>query len=100
MKKPSKKPVAKRRKKAKSATKKKSTRKSTLSGVIPKPKFKKGQFVYSHHNPTERRQINLVFVSKQRNREHKYRLTLSDALGMPKMSPWITESGLSKKKLK
>jgi hypothetical protein len=96
MKKTPKKPTVKRRKKAKTSLKKK----STLSGVIPKPKYKKGQFVYSHFNPTERRQINLVFVSKQRSREHKYRLTLSDALGMPKMSPWITESGLSKKKLK
>jgi len=100
MRKPSKKTAIKRRKKSNPVAKKKSTRKSTLSGVIPKPKFKKGQFVYSRFNPTERRQINLVYVSKQRNHEHKYRLTLSDASGMPKMSPWITESGLSKRKLK
>jgi len=95
MRKPSKKPTVKRRK-----TKTVAKKKTTLSGVIPKPKFKKGQFVYSYLNPTERRQINLVYVSKHRNREHKYRLTLSDAAGMPKMSRWITESGLSKRKLK
>ena len=103
MRKPTKRTPVKRRKtpKTKAAPKgRKIARKSVLNGVIRKPKFQKGQFVYSHFNQTEKRQINLVFISKQSNREHKYRLTLSDTKGMPKNSPWITESGLSKRKLK
>lgn len=102
MRKPTKRTPVKRRKtaKTKATPKRRIARKSQLNGVIRKPKFKKGEFVYSHFNQTEKRQINLVFVSKHANREHKYRLTLSDTKGMPKNSPWITESGLSKKKLK
>lgn len=93
--------VVKRRTTAKTKPRRKtSSAKKGLSGIVAKPKYRKGEFVYSHLNPGEKRQICEVKPSKQRSSQHKYRLTLSNAQGMPKKSSWITEAGLSKRKIR
>jgi hypothetical protein len=73
------------------------TRKKNVQKKLP-PKYKIGEFVYSYHNPTEKRQINAIDQSKKFGVSHKYRLTLSDAQGKPKNSQWIDEKSLSKRK--
>ena len=63
-----------------------------------KVKYKVGQFVYSHQNPTEKRPINRIRISDDGDYDHAYRLTLSGNDGFPKNSKWIDEKGLSLKK--
>lgn len=103
MKKPVKKSTRKSTKKVvkKRTAKKPTARKATTKARVQKklkPKFRIGEFVYSYHNPTEKRQINAIRVSKKFGVAHKYRLTLSDQQSKPKKSVWIDEKSLSKRK--
>jgi hypothetical protein len=57
-----------------------------------------GEFVYSPYNRTEKRQINEVKKFKTAGKRPKYRLIISDPQGHPKLSGWIEEKSLSRRK--
>lgn len=87
-----------KRKTARKTVKRKTTVSRGSAKKVHKPRYKVGEFVYSKHNPTEKRQINEVKQFKTSGLKPKYRLILCDAKGHPKRSGWIEESSLSRRK--
>ena len=67
---------------------------------VKKPKFKRGDMVYSYQNKTKKEPIEFISLSVDPNYEHRYKLSLHDNEGYSRSSNWINESSLSKKKIK
>lgn len=86
------------KRKVKRTTRKAVVRTRGTTKRILKPRFKVAEFVYSGLNPTEKRQIKEVKSFKTPGLKPKYRLVLSTPAGKPKLSRWIEESSLSRRK--
>ena len=70
----------------------------TKTKKVKKPKFKVGDMVYSWQNPTVKRRVSHVQVSKEYGYPHNYKVALVDKDGYGHSSKWMAEKSLHKTK--
>ena len=64
-----------------------------------KPKFHKGQFVFTPFSPKMRREITRINLSIDPRFEHRYKVLCFDFRGVPFYSKWMTEKEISTRKI-
>lgn len=65
-----------------------------------KPKFHKGQFVFTTAYPKMRREIRRIDLSIDPRVPHRYKVLGFDQRGVPLYSKWLTEQEISTRKIK
>lgn len=65
-----------------------------------KPKFHKGQFVFTTADPKARREIRRIDLSIDPRYSHRYKVLRFDQRGVPLYSQWLTEAEISTSKIR